>query len=110
LLPVKVDRCFAGRTAGQRIDPKTNKVSKTIELLVPNSDGDIAVGEGSVWVTLKGFPISRIDPKTDKVAQQFVRKAAEPSGPRRRCGYPACRTGSSGSCARPRRIVVTLAE
>ena len=55
-----------------RIDPKTNKVSKTIELGVPNVEGDIIVAEGSAWVTLPGFPISRIDPKTDKVAQQFV--------------------------------------
>jgi streptogramin lyase len=56
----------------ERIDPKTNKVAKTIDLGVPNSEGDIVVAEGSVWVTLTGFPISRIDPKTDKVAQQFV--------------------------------------
>jgi virginiamycin B lyase len=55
-----------------RIDPKTNKVSKTIELAVPNAEGDIAAGEGSVWITMPGFPISRIDPKTDKVVQQFV--------------------------------------
>jgi len=45
---------------------------KTIELGVPNSPGEIIVAEGSVWVTLPGFPISRIDPKTDKVVQQFV--------------------------------------
>jgi streptogramin lyase len=56
----------------ERIDPKTNKVSKTIELGVPNVEGDIIVAEGSVWVTLPGFPISRIDPKAEKVAQQFV--------------------------------------
>ena len=56
----------------ERIDPKTNKVSKTIELGVPNTEGDLIVAEGSVWVTLPGFPISRIDPKTDKVMQQFV--------------------------------------
>ena len=56
----------------ERIDPKTNKVSKTIELGVPNSEGEIIVAEASVWVTLPGFPISRIDPKTDKVVQQFV--------------------------------------
>lgn len=56
----------------ERIDPKTNKVSKTIELLVPNSDADMIVAEGSVWITMPGFPISRIDPKSDKVAQQFV--------------------------------------
>jgi streptogramin lyase len=56
----------------ERIDPKTNKVVKTIELGVPNSDGDLVVAEGSVWVSMPGFPISRIDPKTDKVVQQFV--------------------------------------
>lgn len=56
----------------ERIDPKTNKVAKTIELNVPNTDGDVLVAEGSVWVTLPGFPISRIDPKTEKVMQQFV--------------------------------------
>jgi streptogramin lyase len=56
----------------ERIDPKTNKVAKTIELAVPNVDGDIAVGDGSVWISMPGFPITRIDPKTDKVPQQFV--------------------------------------
>jgi DNA-binding beta-propeller fold protein YncE len=56
----------------ERIDPKTNKVTKTIELGVPNTEGEIIAAEGSVWITLPGFPISRIDPKTDKVVQQFV--------------------------------------
>ena len=55
----------------ERIDPKTNKVIKTIELGVPNADGDISIGAGFVWVTQAGFPITRIDPQTDKVVQQF---------------------------------------
>jgi virginiamycin B lyase len=55
-----------------RIDPKTNKVVATIEVGVPGGGGDIAAGEGSVWVTSFGFPVSRIDPATNKVAQQFV--------------------------------------
>ena len=54
-----------------RVDPKTNKVSKSIELGVPAADGAIAFGEGSVWVTLAGFPITRIDPQAETVAQQF---------------------------------------
>ena len=33
--------------------------------------GEIAVGEGSVWVTSPGFPLTRIDPKDEKVVQQF---------------------------------------
>ncbi|HEV8148301.1 MAG TPA: hypothetical protein VGP79_18055 [Bryobacteraceae bacterium] len=55
----------------ERIDPKTNKVIKTIELGVPGVDGDVSVGAGFVWVTQTGFPITRIDPQTDKVVQQF---------------------------------------
>jgi virginiamycin B lyase len=56
----------------ERIDPKTNKVSKTIETGVGGAAvGGIAVGQGSIWVTLTGFPITRIDPLSEKVAQQF---------------------------------------
>jgi virginiamycin B lyase len=54
-----------------RIDPKTNKVSKTIELGVPGAGGEIVAGLGSVWVTLDGFPLTRIDPAGEKVVQQF---------------------------------------
>jgi virginiamycin B lyase len=54
-----------------RIDPKTNKVTKSIELQVPDAAGGIAIGQGSVWVTQEGFPLTRIDPGTEKVVQQF---------------------------------------
>lgn len=54
-----------------RIDPKTDKVSKTIELGVAGVDGDIAYGEGSLWVSQPGFPITRIDAKSENVLQQF---------------------------------------
>lgn len=54
-----------------RIDPKTNKVSKTIELAVPGAKGVIAFGEGMVWVTMTGFPLTRVDPTSESVAQQF---------------------------------------
>lgn len=57
-----------------RIDPKTNKVAKSIDLGVPGVGGNIAVGEGSVWVTMTGFPLTRINPAAEKeaVVQQFV--------------------------------------
>jgi virginiamycin B lyase len=56
----------------ERIDPKTNKVTKTIETGVSGATaGGIAFGQGSVWVTLTGFPITRIDPVSEKVMQQF---------------------------------------
>jgi hypothetical protein len=56
----------------ERIDPKTNKVTKTIETAVSGATaGGIAFGQGSIWVTLRGFPITRIDPVSEKVVQQF---------------------------------------
>jgi virginiamycin B lyase len=54
-----------------RIDPKTNKVSKTIELGAPAIGGGIADGLGSLWVTMAGFPLTRIDTTQEKVVQQF---------------------------------------
>jgi virginiamycin B lyase len=54
-----------------RVDVKTNKVVATIEAGIPGGGGEIAVGEGSVWVTSFEYPITRIDPRTNKVAQQF---------------------------------------
>jgi virginiamycin B lyase len=56
----------------EQIDPKTNKVSKTIDLEVTGSSGGgIAVSAGTIWVTLPGFPLTRIDSATGKVMQQF---------------------------------------
>lgn len=60
-----------------RVDTKTNKVVATIEVGVPGSGGDIAVGEGSVWVTAFEYPLSRIDISTNKVVQQFVGKGGD---------------------------------
>lgn len=54
-----------------RIDPKTNKVTATIEVGVPGGGGEISAGEGSVWVTAMEYPLTRIDPSTNKVVQQF---------------------------------------
>ena len=56
-----------------RVDPKTNKVVKTIELLTPGAGGSLAFGEGFLWVTQTGFPLTRIDPQSEKekVVQQF---------------------------------------
>jgi hypothetical protein len=54
-----------------RIDPKTNKISKTIDLGAPAAGGGIADGLGSLWVTMHGFPLTRIDTASEKVLQQF---------------------------------------
>src|SRR5262245_51223590 len=66
-----------GAGSVSRIDPKTNKVAATIEVGVPGPGGDIGVGEGSVWVTAFDFPLSRIDPSTNIVVQQFYGKGGD---------------------------------
>jgi streptogramin lyase len=57
----------------ERIDPKTNKIAKTIDLGAPATNGGIADGLGSLWVTMAGFPLTRIDAtaEKEKVVQQF---------------------------------------
>jgi virginiamycin B lyase len=60
-----------------RVDPATNKVSATIEVGVPGGGGDIAVGEGAVWVTAIGKPLSKIDPATNRVVAQYVGKGGD---------------------------------
>jgi virginiamycin B lyase len=53
-----------------RVDPKTNKVEATIDIGVPRG-GDLAVGEGAVWASGFEFPLTRIDPTTNKAIQQW---------------------------------------
>jgi streptogramin lyase len=93
-----------------RIDPKTNKVSKSIELGVPGAAGGIAFGQGSVWVTLEGFPLTRIDPQTEKVVQQFW----GPGGGAIQIGVNAVWLSNlqAGTLWRldPKRVQATLAE
>jgi len=60
----------------ERIDPKTNKVTRTIELGAPAQGGAMTFGEGSLWVSMPGFPITRIDPQAEKVVQQFYGEGA----------------------------------
>src|SRR5262249_39646060 len=60
-----------------RVDAKTNKVVATIEAGIPGGGGEISAGEGSVWATVFEYPITRIDPSTNKVAQQFYGAGGE---------------------------------
>jgi YVTN family beta-propeller protein len=60
-----------------RVDPATNKVTATIEVGVPGPGGDIAVGEGAVWVTAIGKPLSKIDASTNRVVAQYVGKGGD---------------------------------
>jgi len=93
-----------------RIDPNSKKVVATIEVGVPGEGGDIAAGEGSVWVTSFDIPISRIDPATNKVVQQFV----GPGGDALRVGLGSVWLSNykAGTVWRidPKRIMATQAE
>lgn len=62
----------AGDATVSRVDPRINKVAETIKLGAPITGGQIAVGEGSVWVSAPGLPLLRIDPRTNQVAQVFT--------------------------------------
>ncbi|HEY4361154.1 MAG TPA: YncE family protein [Bryobacteraceae bacterium] len=55
-----------------KIDPRTMKVVATIDAGVPGTGGDIAAGEGALWVTQKSIPVTRIDPASNTVTSQLV--------------------------------------
>lgn len=55
-----------------RVDAATGKLLATIPAGIPGLGGEIAYGGGSVWATVFGYPITRIDPAKNKVVQQWV--------------------------------------
>jgi len=55
-----------------RVDSKTNKTTDVITLGKIGAEGEIAAGEGSVWVSAAGTPLIRIDSRTKLVVQQFT--------------------------------------
>jgi streptogramin lyase len=54
-----------------RINAKTGAVEATIEAGIPGGGGEAAFGGGYVWLTVFEFPITKIDPKTNKVVGQW---------------------------------------
>jgi YVTN family beta-propeller protein len=60
-----------------RIDSASNQVVATIEAGVPGQGGDIAAGEGFIWVTMIDIPLTQIDPATNKVVAQYVGKGGD---------------------------------
>ncbi len=60
-----------------RVDIATNRLVATIPAGIEGPGGEIAFGEGSIWATLFGFPISRIDPASNAVVQQWVGKGGD---------------------------------
>jgi streptogramin lyase len=60
-----------------RVDASTGKLLATIPAGIPGLGGEIAFGGGSVWATVFGYPITRIEPATNKVVQQWVGKGGD---------------------------------
>src|SRR5262249_50111925 len=61
-----------------RVDPQTNRLVASIDVgIPPRPGGDIAVGEGFVWVAAKNIPVTKIDPATNKVVAQFVARGGD---------------------------------
>lgn len=55
-----------------RIDAKTRKVIATIEVGVPGGGGEIAYGEGYIWLTVFQIPLTQIDPRSNTVVKQWT--------------------------------------
>jgi virginiamycin B lyase len=55
-----------------RVDPLTNREVARIAAWAPTLAGDIAAGGGAVWLSVDGMPVTRIDPRTNRVTHQFV--------------------------------------
>ncbi len=54
-----------------RIDSKENRVVATIKAKVPGAGGDIAFGGGYIWAAASGTPVIRIDPKSNRVLEEY---------------------------------------
>ena len=55
-----------------RIDVRTKKLITNIDAGVAGGGGEIAYGEGFIWVTVFELPLTQIDPDTNKVIKQWV--------------------------------------
>jgi virginiamycin B lyase len=61
-----------GNGSVSRVDLMTNKLVTTVAVGDSVADGDLAAGEGSVWMSAPGVPLARIDPRSNRLAQRFV--------------------------------------
>jgi hypothetical protein len=52
-------------------------VTATIQVGIPGAGGDIGYGAESVWPTVFGVPLTRIDATANKVVRQWVGKGGD---------------------------------
>src|ERR1022692_858773 len=60
-----------------RVDEKSRKVIATIQVGIPGAGGDIGYGAESVWPTVFGVPLIRIDATANNVVRQWVGKGGD---------------------------------
>lgn len=60
-----------------RVDTKTGEKIATIAAGIPGTGGEINFGGGSVWATVFGYPITRVDVGTNKVVAQWTGKGGD---------------------------------
>lgn len=61
-----------GDSSVQRINARTGKLIATIATGLPPGSGNIATGGGFVWVSMRGAPLSQVDPKTNKLVRTYT--------------------------------------
>ena len=66
-----------------RIDEKKLKVAATIHANIPGHGGDTAYGAGSIWATVFGTPLTRIDARSNRILRQWT----GPGGDSLRIGF-----------------------
>jgi virginiamycin B lyase len=66
-----------GNGTMSRVDTSTKKVVATIAAGIPGFGGDICYGANSVWAAVFDIPLTRINPKTNKVLRQWVGRGGD---------------------------------
>jgi len=60
-----------------RVDARTKRLVATVNAGLPGPGGNICFGGGSLWATLFGLPLTRIDHETNKVVRQWKGKGGD---------------------------------
>ncbi|WP_162601787.1 hypothetical protein [Occallatibacter savannae] len=66
-----------------RVDAKTGRRTALIRAGIPGPGGEIAFGEGAIWATVFGFPITKIEAESNEITSQW----AGPGGDSIRVGH-----------------------
>lgn len=66
-----------------RVDAQTAKRTALIRAGIPGPGGEIVFGEGAIWATVFGFPITKIDAESNEITSQW----AGPGGDSIRVGH-----------------------